>query len=56
VMMENNDSKLRQAGETLEEGVKFAGRKTYDGLKMGAGKVKGFFTREKQEDAEPATK
>jgi uncharacterized surface protein with fasciclin (FAS1) repeats len=40
VLMENNDSKLRQAGETLEEGVKFAGRKVYDGLKSGAQKVK----------------
>lgn len=56
VLMENNDSKLRQAGETLEEGVKFAGRKTYDGLKTGAGKVKEYFTGEKHEDAEPAAK
>ncbi|HYF51021.1 MAG TPA: fasciclin domain-containing protein [Planctomycetota bacterium] len=44
VLMENNDSKLRQAGETLEEGVKFAGRKVYDGLKSGAQKVKETFS------------
>jgi uncharacterized surface protein with fasciclin (FAS1) repeats len=40
VLMENNDSKLRQAGETLEAGVKFAGEKVYDGLQTGAEKVK----------------
>jgi uncharacterized surface protein with fasciclin (FAS1) repeats len=46
VLMEDNDSKLRQAGETLEEGAKLAGKKTYDGLKMGAQKVKDVYNRE----------
>jgi uncharacterized surface protein with fasciclin (FAS1) repeats len=44
VLMENNDSKLRQAGEVLEDGVKMAGHKVYDGLKTGAGKVKETFS------------
>jgi uncharacterized surface protein with fasciclin (FAS1) repeats len=47
VLMENNDSKLRQAGETLEAGVKFAGEKVYDGLKTGAEKVKDTFEPKK---------
>jgi len=55
VLMENNDSKLRQAGETLEGGVKFAGQKVYDGLKTGAGKVKATFRPERNTETYTTT-
>lgn len=40
VLMENNDSMLREAGATVEEGVKDGAKKVYDGLKTGADKIK----------------
>lgn len=40
VLMENNDSALRESAAVLEQGVKDGAKKVYDGLKTGADKIK----------------
>mgnify|MGYP001576507789 CR=1 FL=1 len=50
VFMEENDSALRGAGYTLEQGVKSGARKVYDGLKTGANKIKEAFSDNKKTD------